>query len=244
MKKWTKTFFAAVLAGMLCTPALSSAADFSGVYIAPKLIGGIETGTAKLYEESVGALPEASQSFNSGVFGGGLALGYNFKNMGVPIRAEVEVAAFTNATKSKTYSNAWGSGVDLKLTGKSSITSLFANVYYDIETGTAFTPYIGAGIGVAWNRLSVTEVSGTAAGITVGLPNLSGHTSTQFAWNIGVGCAYAFSENISIDFGYRYAQFGNGKTKTANYYGLASVYAKSSRPTAMHQFMLGMRVSF
>ncbi len=35
-------------------------------------------------------------------------------------------------------------------TGRVSNFGLFANVFYDIETGTAFKPYVGAGAGVNW----------------------------------------------------------------------------------------------
>ncbi len=230
------------LAVLLALPAPVFAAEPLNLYIAPKIIGGIETGKAAPYQKNFGRVDGISQSFSKGTFGGGVAIGYNFKKFNLPIRAELEFSTFTPVKKSKTYDLlGGGSGIDLKVTTKSSITALFANAYYDINTGTAFTPYVGAGLGVAWNSLSLDNLTLAVPGTgSFGGVGVSNKTTAQFAWNVGAGVAYAFTDNISVDLGYRYAQFGKGKTKTV--IGMYDI--KSTRPTAMHQFVLGLRVTF
>lgn len=218
----------------LIAPVTALAADFSGVYIAPKIIGGIQQGTANTYINDI-RIPLAEKSFSKGVFGGGLAIGYDFGNsMGVPLRLEVEYAAFTTANATKTATFLTPS--DAKAQYHSSLQSLFLNAYFDIDTGSNFTPYVGAGLGIGFNRFKATYNLFGDKG------TLGSHRSSNFAWNIGVGCAYNFTDNIAVDFGYRYAQFGKGKTRT--YYESPLKYVAKTGTIGMHQFVLGLRVSF
>ncbi len=229
-----KKLLASLLFVSLLVPATASAADFSGIYIAPKIIGGIQTGRANVYNQD-GRVPEFAKSFNKGVFGGGLALGYNFaKKMDVPLRLELEYTAFTQASASKTF-------VDtpdvLRVNYKSSVQSLFVNAYFDINTGTSFTPYVGAGLGLGFNHFSTNASANGVREATLG-----SHTSTNFAWNIGLGVAYNFNENVAVDLGYRYAQFGKGKTRVL--YAAGDKAQAKSGTIAMHQFVLALRYTF
>lgn len=80
-----------------------------------------------------------------------------------------------------------------------------------------FLPFINAGIGSAWNRLSNYSES-PADGIGyVAVPPFQSHTNINFAWQIGFGAGYAFNfinhtpgglhERIYL--GYRYVDSGN-----------------------------------
>ncbi|MEM1390975.1 MAG: outer membrane beta-barrel protein [Pseudomonadota bacterium] len=85
---------------------------------------------------------------------------------------------------------------DLVAAGEGEIESLslFANVYYDFDTGTAFTPYVGGGIG--FSDVDVTyEPSG------VGIIDDGG---TEFAYQFKAGAAYAVSETVDVFGEYAY----------------------------------------
>lgn len=69
--------------------------------------------------------------------------------------------------------------------------NVLANLWYDFENDTGFTPYLGAGLGYG-----TVEVS------TDGLPgdiNASG-----FLYQLGAGIKMDVADNIALDLGYRY----------------------------------------
>lgn len=72
--------------------------------------------------------------------------------------------------------------------GKLWSSSLFANAYADLGTWYGVTPYVGAGVGSVYNSL------------------LEGRWN--FGWALMAGAAYHLSPNLSVDFGYRYADLG------------------------------------
>lgn len=65
------------------------------------------------------------------------------------IRAELEFG--WNDDAKDTSSNAFKviTPTTVKTATKTSVNSAMLNVYYDIDTGTKFTPYVGAGLGYA-----------------------------------------------------------------------------------------------
>lgn len=81
---------------------------------------------------------------------------------------------------------------------------LLANAYADLGTYGGFTPYIGAGIGVAhvqWDNL--TNDVGV---ITVH----EGQKSMRGAYALMAGASYCVSSNVELDGGYRYTRVGGG----------------------------------
>jgi len=85
---------------------------------------------------------------------------------------------------------------DLVADGQGDLSTVFimANVYYDIETGTPFKPYIGAGAGVGFVDVSYSP-SATA---------IVDDNSTQFAYQGMAGIAYEVSPMTELYAGYRY----------------------------------------
>jgi opacity protein-like surface antigen len=82
--------------------------------------------------------------------------------------------------------------------GRVSNFGLFANVFYDIETGTAFKPYIGAGAGVQW-----VNVDYRPSNVPVGSGNKAG-----VAYQLMAGASYEISPSVDL-FG-QYAYRANG----------------------------------
>jgi len=118
-----------------------------------------------------------------------VTVGYGFG----AFRSELEGSYRTNdvsGTRGAFLGNAGGSA---------QTWSLMVNGLYDIDTGTRFTPYLGAGIGVGFVNASL---SGTrAAGSTLGLYNGS---DTTLAYQAIGGVSYAVTPKLSLTVDYRY----------------------------------------
>ena len=100
-------------------------------------------------------------------------------------------------------------------TTKIDATVWMVNAYYDLFSNRGFTPYIGAGIGFAWNQLNRHHESTYSVCDTLGDPTCaapivtteSGAVSADklsFAAAAMAGISYDVSEITTVDLGYRY----------------------------------------
>ncbi len=69
-----------------------------------------------------------------------------------------------------------------------SLLTVMANGYYDINQGSAYSPYVMAGAGVADVNVSWNPSNGTRS----------------FVWQVGAGLGFKVDDNITLDLGYRY----------------------------------------
>jgi outer membrane protein OmpA-like peptidoglycan-associated protein len=129
--------------------------------------------------------------FDTGV-AGALSLGYGFGN---GFRSEIEASLRNNGA------NGVKSGVPANIGGSTSTWGLLFNTLYDFDTGTAFTPYIGAGIGLA-----IVDAKLTGNGATV-----YNDTDTAFAYQAIAGVSYAVNNNLALTADYRYLGTTNNK---------------------------------
>lgn len=214
-----RVFLAFFLIGAVFT-ANSAFAELMGVYVAPKLFYSLQmTDDSKLEStDNVGTVTEDVDDEDDSTFGGALAIGYDFQpNFGVPVRAEVEYALRSQSKVGNSDEYLVDDGEDsFILQGDGSmkfdIQTLFLNVYYDIDTGTPFTPYIGGGVGWAFIKArGALEL--TVLGTQI-FDESASNTETNFAWNLAAGVGYDFNENLTFDLGYRYLDFGDVETGT------------------------------
>jgi opacity protein-like surface antigen len=101
----------------------------------------------------------------------GAGLGYRFNDN---LRADLR------ADWSGNYSVAPGSDMN--------ISSVLGNMYFDWPTGTAFTPYVGAGVGYGYADIK-------------NAPNLDGMT-----YGLMAGVGIDVTQNVAIDVGYRFRE--------------------------------------
>ena len=80
-----------------------------------------------------------------------------------------------------------------------SATYLLGNVWLDWKNDSAFTPYIGGGLGVAFVNFDQT-ISGNHG--------YAGN-DTVLAYQLGAGVNFALSQQLSLDVGYRYKGTAN-----------------------------------
>lgn len=224
-----KLFLACALS--LALSASAFAAD-NGFYVGLKFLDSIQsTGSVSRSGDVVNAFDVSNYSQNT--VGGGVYVGYDFYTLNqVPLRAELEYAIRTNSTTSWDLKDG-GNAADLK--GTWGLQTLFLNAYWDFHNSTAFTPYVGAGVGMGFLRSKYEiEIPGVGSESTTEM-------KTVFAWNAGAGVSYAFTDNISADLAYRFVGLGYSENeKTIDGFGKQKV---GMAPYA-NEFSLGLRYTF
>lgn len=176
-----------LLAGVACLFSFSANAAELNPYVSGKLIYS-DVGVDATDSWRTGSRPGSDKSnFDNDVWGMSVAGGVSMPTIGGALRTELELNIKEDGKKSN-----GGNRAEIEN------NSLMINAYYDIDTGTKFTPYVGGGIGYAHLKGTVNSRLGKMS-----------ESSNEFAWNVGAGIAYAVNENIAIDLGYRYSDFGS-----------------------------------
>jgi len=105
-------------------------------------------------------------------------------------------------------------GVD-NYSGSKSEAVFMANAYIDLGTWWCVTPFIGAGIGTSYNRISGFRDDGfTFTNGALSNSTFYGDDAGKwnFAWAVYAGLSYQVTHNVSIELAYRYISLGNGMT--------------------------------
>ncbi len=88
------------------------------------------------------------------------------------------------------------------------------NAYADLGTWWCVTPFVGAGVGFAYNKTTGLSDSATfpANNFSSSLYQAQGASNTNLAWAIHAGLAYKVNSNFTIELAYRYLDLGNAVT--------------------------------
>jgi opacity protein-like surface antigen len=172
---------------------------------------------------------------------GGVGFGYKFLNW---LRGDITLdyrdnAAFSGTTSASNYVN----GYSIE-NAKYESTTLLVNGYVDLGEWSGISTYIGAGIGMAHNRLQNYRAQANCyvvcnAGVPAGLQPatyLPPGTRYNIAWALMAGVGVTLGSGFTLDAGYRYVNLGEAKTKLDAF----SVGAKMKDLSA-HEFRLGLR---
>lgn len=146
---------------------------------------------------TTGGTADFSTGYN---FGGGF--GWAFDSWGyVRPRLEVEANYLKNDINTLQIFNAGGPvGAPLtNITGDYSAIYGLANALFDIETGTAFTPYFGGGIG--YGQVDLNAAAPAPIGTFIN------DSDGSFAWSLQAGITYSITENTKFDLGYKFVRF-------------------------------------
>lgn len=221
MKKVIVIIF--VWIGIIMSSSLVYAADNSncGVYLAPKFTVSVlhTRGTLDLSASTWGP----RRVFGSRA-GGALALGYDFwRKFQIPFRMELEYGASESISK-KASVKVFRKRFPFR--AKIGVQTLLVNAYVDMPNSSGFTPYIGAGVGMAF-----IDVEGSSMGLST-----SGYATVP-AGQLGLGCSYAFNRNVSVDVGYRFVIMRNTDASCDS-------IRLNFQKNYMHQVMLGLRITF
>ena len=249
-----KTLLAATV---LMAPAIAQAQPVTGLYVAGgagvNWLGSTSaplTGIAPDFGN--GATPfsfPANVSFNTG-WVALASVGWGFGN---GLRLEFEGNYRENNVRNYSVS-ANGPGfppINTVANGTAGTFGLMVNALYDFRIGGVM-PYIGGGIGYAWNRWS--NVGGTASQGNSSLVFRTNDTAGSFAYQGIAGLAVPITAipGLALTLEYRYfatlsANLGGNITSTQNFgEGTATVGAQSRiKPDNNHQsILIGARYNF
>ncbi|ENN8378995.1 porin family protein [Providencia rettgeri] len=245
MNKITQGMMAAIVAGCFMGNVAQAG---NGVYVTGKLGSSIMQLSDQKWS-SEGGLDGTYHGGNKtkGVFGGGVAIGYDFYDAySLPIRTEFDIMMRGKASSdynlaTSSYGTPGTSGYWDSDDAKNDVTlnTFMVNAYYDFRNSTAFTPYVSVGLGMASlkheAKYAYTEVSYPSGSTTYDSFSKS-KTATNFAWSLGVGTQYTFNDNLALDLSYRYLDAGKSDV---NYDG-----AKSKIKVRTNDIMLGVVYRF
>lgn len=179
-------------------------------------------------------------NYTQNTVGGGAFVGYDFYPMHqVPIRAEIEYAIRTNSETEWDSKAAFGFPAgSASLKGQWNLQTLFLNAYWDFHNDTAFTPYIGAGVGMGFIQSKYElDIHGVGS-------DSYNETNTVFAWNAGAGVAYAITDNLSADLAYRFVGLGYHENEKTAHTIVGSEKMKVGMAPYANEFSLGIRYTF
>jgi opacity protein-like surface antigen len=118
-------------------------------------------------------------------------------------------------------------------------TTLMFNGYYDLGSYRGFVPYVGAGVGLAYNQTGGVSFTANPA-----LPNvIEGADRWALAWSLMAGVGYQISDRMVLDVGYRYLDMGKAESGTIDNIGAINPRVRID-DLAAHEFKIGIRYSF
>jgi opacity protein-like surface antigen len=194
-------------------PPLSSAEEqFGGWYLRGDLGIGVNS-TAPEFKAAFD--PIAASSFDTTLSPFGVidfGEGYQFNNWfradaTLEYRAGARLQSRYLADLASPYFGGPAQYADFYRADVASIVGL-VNGYANLGSWYGFSPFLGAGVGFADNRLSaVTDQS--PAGYSNG-------SNTSFAWALMAGVDFEVTPNLRLELGYRYLNYGSIATGGSN----------------------------
>ena len=122
-----------------------------------------------------------------------------------------------------------------------------ANAFIDFGTWWCVTPFIGAGIGGSFNRISSFTDIGNSVGLGISSTTFADdHSKWSFAWAVYAGLAYQVTPNFNVELAYRYVNLGSAQTGPGHAF---DGFPLPSNPFVFdtltsHDLMLGVRWMF
>lgn len=170
-----------------------------------------------------------------------MGVGYKLKHN---LRTELAYHGISNLKYSANIDNSGAIG-SIEYKQKLQINALMANITYDIQlpSNYSFNPYLGVGLGYA--QLKPGEASYKINNATA---NFKAKKSNNFTYAISGGVAFHLNQQIMLDIGYKFQDFGKVKkfssAKGPNFANYKPYNGKSGFKVRTHSIMVGMRYSF
>ncbi len=200
-----------VAATLLASTALAAGNPYFGVMVGATWVEDAEN--------DYGGGATFDTEFDTG-YNVGAAVGYDF-GMG---RLEGEIAYRQND-----FDKVDVLGIDLGADGDTSALSFMVNAYWDIETGSPVTPYLGGGIGMA--NVSINDFQVDFFG------DVADDDDTVFAYQLAAGVGFEVAPSLVLDLGYRY--FATEDPEFEDDFG-----DKFDSEYATHNASVGLRMNF
>jgi opacity protein-like surface antigen len=168
----------------------------------------------------------------------GAALGAHFNEW---LRAEVEVSGHFHDVEGEAERIV--AVLTNEVEGEEDALFALANFWIDLPFGDVFRPYVGGGIG--FGRLDLDlSISNTAETTDY---TFIDDDDWGFAYQIGAGVAFSFTENMAIDVGYRYKVINNAEfdiDDDAETPLAVTIDDGIEKDYKSHNFLVGVRFGF
>ena len=222
----------------------------SGVYLRGDVgVGQLKVGKYEQRDVTAVGGRFFGESENHSVFAG-VGIGYRFNNwFRIDGTFEYRGGAQIGVNDHLTYSNGFTT-VQQTNSYKGNLTSLVTlfNGYIDLGTWNCLTPYIGAGIGYASNRIGgLTDQGIVYAGgpSSATLGTAGSGTKSGLAWALMAGVGYEVNKNLTLEIGYRYLNLGDAQSGRIQNAFLPQSYAPlKAKSIDSHDIKIGMRWNF
>jgi opacity protein-like surface antigen len=167
----------------------------------------------------------------------GVGAGYEFNSwLRFDVTAEYRNKTPFNAFLTYSFNGVFGDQYNAFV--KSDI--FLANAYIDLGTWECITPFVGFGIGGAYNTWAdLTDIGIATSGNGVG----TNASQLNFAWALHAGLAYNVTQNFSFELAYRYLSYGSVSDQIICAGGCNPDTYKLQNLTSQ-DFMLGVRWRF
>ena len=149
---------------------------------------------------------------DTAIFGGGI--GYEWNNwFRTDFTAEYRTKAMFKAT-GRYFENCAGGGSCFGVTEGNVASAVFmANAYVDLGTWWCITPYVGAGLGGAYSRITGVQDLGINSNGAVGFGlTQNDANSWNLAWNAQAGLTYNVTNTFKVDLNARYLHLDSPAT--------------------------------
>ena len=164
----------------------------------------------------------------------GVGIGYQFNPfLRGDITGEYRFSNGISGSRSYEYTAGYLNGNELRgrinetTKGNFDAAVVLANAYFDLGTWYGVTPFVGGGVGVAFNHISSTQTTGTVTEptfVTADPCGCNGYynktvgayyqakSTNSLAWALHAGLAYDVTPNFKVELAYRYLNLGSAKT--------------------------------
>ncbi|WP_426423191.1 outer membrane protein [Bradyrhizobium genosp. A] len=187
------------------------AADFSGWYLRGD-VGMTNQRAKKIESATAQAFPTTTEGLgfdSSPLFD--LGVGYRFNNW---FRADL-IGQYRGKANLHGSDNVFLGPSDVEAnnySGSKSEWVVMANAYVDLGTWYCITPFIGAGVGGSYNKISSFRDDGvryTAGALSNSVTYFADNGKWNFAWAAHAGLAYKVNPGFTVELAYSYMDLGD-----------------------------------
>jgi opacity protein-like surface antigen len=151
---------------------------------------------------ATGPLYSFREKFNP--ISGSIGMGYNFSDY---FRGEFNIGLLPTRRATLDFLTDDGLGnvaSDVAVEADNKLWSGMINAYADLGTFVGITPYVGAGVGVVYNKRSyeLSEDFRDPAIVDIAIADTERHY--DYAYSLAAGLSYAVTPSLSLDAGYEY----------------------------------------
>lgn len=216
-----------------CYVAPRHVEEFSGWYLRGDI--GMSNQQAKLYHPAFDERPytHIDDGFDSApIFG--IGIGYYFNDW---LRFDV-TGEYRGSANYHGY-GIYPGGSDEYTARKKEWVGLL-NAYVDLGTWNKLTPFVGVGVGGAYNIVDSFLDVNTPTG---GVYSAQSGSKFNFAWALYAGVAYKVTPDFTVQLAYRYLDLGSAQTGTGVSYDGSNANGRPFQFNNLvsHDIMLGLR---